>query len=73
MTESPLPDAFFHPAGTASANGHEYEVFDPTRWTASVWADTMQHGAPPAAIMVRAIESLVPDGTRVSRVTVDLL
>ena len=66
-------DAFFHPAGTLDAGGFEYEVFDPTPSTASVWADTMQHGAPPAAIMVRAMEKLVGDGTRVSRVTIDLL
>ncbi|WP_019202937.1 thioesterase family protein [Tsukamurella sp. 1534] len=66
-------EAFFHPAGTVEAGGHHYEVFDPTPSTASVWADTMQHGAPPAAIMVRAIEAHVPGGARVSRVTVDLL
>ncbi|CAM3674458.1 MULTISPECIES: thioesterase family protein [Tsukamurella] len=66
-------DAFFHPAGTAEAQGHEYEVFDPTPATASVWADTMQHGAPPAALMVRSMEKLVGAGARVSRVTIDLL
>ncbi|KXP14961.1 thioesterase family protein [Tsukamurella pseudospumae] len=66
-------DAFFHPVGTLDADGFEYEVFDPTRASASVWADTMQHGAPPAAIMVRAMEKLVGDGARVSRVTIDLL
>ncbi|BDH57500.1 thioesterase family protein [Tsukamurella sp. PLM1] len=66
-------DAFFHPAGTLAADGVEYEVFDPAPATASVWADTMQHGAPPAAIMVRAMEKLVGDGARISRVTVDLL
>ena len=66
-------DAFFHPAGTLDADGFEYEVFDPTQATASVWAATMQHGAPPAAIMVRAMEKLVGDGARVSRVTIDLL
>ncbi|NMD54212.1 MULTISPECIES: thioesterase family protein [Tsukamurella] len=79
-------DAFFHPAGTLDADGFEYEVFDPTPSTASVWADTMQHGAPPAAIMVRAMEKLVGAGRRerserarsapslaISRVTIDLL
>ena len=65
--------AFFHPAGTLAADGFEYEVFDPTPSTASVWADTMQHGAPPAAIMVRAMEKLVGEGARISRVTIDLL
>ncbi len=65
--------AFFHPAGTLDADGLEYEVFDPTGSTASVWADTMQHGAPPAAIMVRAMEKLVGADARISRVTIDLL
>lgn len=66
-------EAFFHPAGVLEADGHDYEVFDPTAATASVWADTMQHGAPPAAIMVRAMEKLVGEGSRVSRVTIDIL
>ncbi|GAA1084637.1 thioesterase family protein [Tsukamurella spumae] len=66
-------DAFFRPAGVLDADGVEYEVFDPTPSTASVWADTMQHGAPPAAILVRAMEKLVGDAARVSRVTIDLL
>ncbi|CAM3947258.1 thioesterase family protein [Tsukamurella ocularis] len=66
-------DAFFHPAGTLDADGVEYEVFDPTPSTASVWADTMQHGAPPAAIMVRAMEKLVGEQARISRVTIDIL
>ncbi|TWS19878.1 thioesterase family protein [Tsukamurella asaccharolytica] len=66
-------DAFFHPAGPLAADGLEYEVFDPTPSTASVWADTMQHGAPPAAIMVRAMEKLVGEQARISRVTIDLL
>lgn len=66
-------DAFFHPVGTLDADGVEYEVFDPTPSTASVWANTMQHGAPPAAIMVRAMEKLVGEQARISRVTIDLL
>lgn len=66
-------DAFFHPAGDLAVDGREYGVFDPTPSTASVWADTMQHGAPPAAIMVRAMEQLVADNARISRVSIDLL
>lgn len=69
-------DAFFLPAGTLEADGHDYEVFTPTPSTASVWANTMQHGAPPAAIMVRAMEKAVGEQARplrISRVTIDLL
>ncbi|GAB3127133.1 thioesterase family protein [Tsukamurella serpentis] len=70
-------EAFFRPAGvlvdSGNGDGQAYEVFDPTPATASVWATTMQHGAPPAALLVRAMEALVSEGSRISRVTVDLL
>ncbi len=54
-------DPFFHPAGTVDDDGATYEAFEPSRSAASVWADTMQHGAPPAALMVRAIERCADD------------
>lgn len=54
-----------------------WEAFEPTEFAASVWVPTIQHGAPPAALAVRAIERLVgtlaPGPGQLSRVTVDLL
>ncbi|GAA4393843.1 thioesterase family protein [Tsukamurella soli] len=66
-------DAFYHPAGTVEVEGAAYEAFEPTRFTASVWADTMQHGAPPAALMVRALERSAAPGMLLSRITTELL
>ncbi|MEN3359880.1 MAG: hypothetical protein V7637_3862 [Mycobacteriales bacterium] len=55
-----------------------YEVVGPgvvrsTEHTVGPWTPTDQHAGPPAALMARAIEGVLPAGGRVSRVTVDLL
>ncbi|OZE26316.1 thioesterase family protein [Rhodococcus sp. 05-2255-1e] len=65
------PDAFFVPAGV---DGDGYEIVTATEHTVSLWAPTMQHGAPPSALLVRALERVDarPD-TRISRVVVDIL
>lgn len=64
-------DAFFVPAGTSTA-GHE--VFSTTERTVSLWAPTMQHGAPPSALLVRALERVdARKDVRVTRVVVELL
>jgi hypothetical protein len=45
-----------------------------TGWTRGPWADTAQHGGPPAALLGRAVERLEPVGEmRVVRITVELL
>ncbi|HVQ93742.1 MAG TPA: thioesterase family protein [Mycobacteriales bacterium] len=44
-----------------------------TEHTVGPWAPTDQHAGPPSALLVRAIEGVLPAGGRVSRVTVDLL
>lgn len=50
------------------------ERFIPTDFSRSVWSTEMQHGSPPAALMVRAIEREHPrTDARLARVTVDLL
>lgn len=65
------PDAFFVPLGL---NAQGNEVFSTTRRTVSLWAPTMQHGAPPSALLVRALERVAPrEDVRVSRVVVELL
>lgn len=69
MTET--PDAFFVPRGrTAEGN----EIFSTTERTVSLWAPTMQHGAPPSALLVRALERVgAREDVRVTRVVVELL
>ncbi len=65
------PEAFYLPLGV---NDDGAEIFTPTDATRSVWSTQMQHGSPPAALMVRAMESLgARPGTRLTRVLVDLL
>lgn len=69
MTET--PDAFFVPLGPNAAGN---EVFSTTERTVSLWAPTMQHGAPPSALLVRALERVgARDDVRVTRVVVELL
>lgn len=66
-----IPDAFFVPAGVSSDG---YETVTATEHTVSVWAPTMQHGAPPSALLVRALERVgAREDTRISRVVVDIL
>ncbi|MGB3303133.1 MAG: thioesterase family protein [Gordonia sp. (in: high G+C Gram-positive bacteria)] len=68
----PLPVPEGQPSSTAA--GAAYEYFQPTKATASVWSADMQHGAPPAALMIRALERAVPDdGQEFTRVTTEIL
>ncbi|MDJ0394975.1 thioesterase family protein [Rhodococcus sp. G-MC3] len=65
------PDAFFVPLGLNQAGN---ETFSTTTRTVSLWAPTMQHGAPPSALIVRALERVsAREDVRVSRVVVELL
>lgn len=72
MTEiTPAPEAFYLPLG---ADDHGDEIFLPTDATRSVWSTDMQHGSPPAALMVRAMERLgARDDGRLTRVVMELL
>jgi len=59
-------EAFYLPAGP--------DRFRATEHTVGPWAPTDQHGGPPAALLVRTIERLLPPGEGVlARVAVDLL
>lgn len=71
MIEQPEPDAFFVPLGR---NGAGNEVFAATGRTVSLWSPTMQHGAPPSALLVRALERVgARSDVRLTRVVVELL
>ena len=64
------PDAFFVSDGPTS----DGERYVPTGHTNGPWAEGLQHGGPPAALLGRALEHLPADGERrVARVSVDLL
>ncbi|MFE3290033.1 thioesterase family protein [Rhodococcus sp. NPDC059234] len=50
------------------------ERFATTALTVSTWADTMQHGAPPSALLVRALERCAPrEDARLTRVVIEIL
>ncbi|GAB2673445.1 thioesterase family protein [Gordonia jinhuaensis] len=68
-------DGYFVPAGRDG----EFELFDPTEHTLSVWSPDMQHGGPPSGLLTWAMEQLDPavDATtpshQITRVVVDIL
>lgn len=65
-------DSYFIPVGEGSSIG--VERLRATDLTVSLWAPTMQHGAPPSALLVRALERCAPrEGTRLTRVVVEIL
>ncbi|BAW09284.1 thioesterase [Nocardia seriolae] len=62
----------YYLARGAAADG--YERYLATASTVSVWAASMQHGAPPSALLARAVERCAPrDGMRVARLTMEIL
>lgn len=65
-------DAYYVPLGPGSSVG--VERFLATDLTTSLWAPTMQHGAPPSALLVRALERCAQRAdTRLTRVVVEIL
>lgn len=58
----------------AIIDGQRYEMFRASELVRGPWSAAMQHGAPPSALVVRALERCAQrDDTRLSRVVVDLL
>jgi hypothetical protein len=57
--------AFYLPVGSAVVRSTEHTV--------GPWSPTDQHGGPPAALLCRALESVLPDGGWLARISVDLL
>lgn len=65
-----MTEAYFEPLGTDDG----WETFRATEHTVSAWGPDLQHGAPPSAILTRAMDRLPSSGeTRIARVAVDLL
>ncbi|QBJ94539.1 thioesterase family protein [Rhodococcus sp. ABRD24] len=63
--------AYYVPLGSAQ---DDVERFAPTPLTASTWADTMQHGAPPSALLVRALERCnARADARLTRIVIEIL
>ena len=65
-----MTEAYFEPQGTDDG----WENFRATEHTVSAWGPDLQHGAPPSALLTRAMDRLEGnEGTRLARIAVDLL
>lgn len=65
-----MTQAYYEPLG----HGDGWENFRATEHTVSAWGPDLQHGAPPSALLTRAMDRLDPAGkTRLARIAVDLL
>ena len=51
----------------------EFQVFESTDGTRSNWDTEIQHGSPPLALMIKAIEELAASPLRIGRLTLDIL
>lgn len=53
----------------------EFQVFESTELTASGWGPNLQHGSPPMALLLKAIEELPEprENLRIGRVALDIL
>lgn len=72
MTET--TDAYFLPRPVHTDDlGTTWRTFLATGHTGSPWGEGFQHGAPPSALVTHLLETVVPEGGRLARVTVDLL
>lgn len=70
--------AYFVPVPRPDQPDHhpdlQVETFRPTDHTVSTWGPHLQHGAPPSALLARAVERHRPrPDTRLTRLTVELL
>lgn len=70
----PVDDGDSAGPGGMAASGGEFLRFMPTEHTHGAWGP-FQHGSPPAALLTRMLErcSGIPEGTRTTRIAVDLL
>ncbi|NLG47061.1 MAG: thioesterase family protein [Gordonia sp.] len=75
MDMSEVPSGCYYEPRPVPADGDaEYEYFQPTEATASVWSSDMQHGGPPSGLLMRAMMRAAPDDGQVfTRVTNEII
>ena len=57
-----------------SSTDDKFQVFESTKYTASNWDSTIQHGSPPLALMTKLVEEQAAgSGQRVGRLLLDIL
>ena len=66
--------SYYEPLPVPEGAEPDYEYFQPTTATASVWSQDMQHGGPPSGLLMRAMMRAVPDdGQEFTRVTNEII
>ena len=84
MTDtSPAASCYYRPLAVPTGADPDYEYFQPTEGTVSVWSPDIQHGGPPAGLLVRAMSRAVgatpenggvaDDGQVFTRVTIEII
>ncbi len=64
----------YHLVATEDDAGTTYDILSPTEHVGSPWGPGIQHGGPPAGLLVRAMDRLDPQpDARIAKVSVDLL
>lgn len=69
-------NCYYEPVAAPASEGdaEHFEYFQPTEATQSVWSSDMQHGGPPAGLLMRALTRCAPDSTQhFTRVTTEIL
>ncbi|MEJ9079861.1 thioesterase family protein [Gordonia malaquae] len=66
--------SYYVPLAAPAGADAEFEYFQPTEATISVWSADLQHGGPPAGLMMRAmVRAVADDGQHFTRVTTEIL
>ncbi|GEE02849.1 thioesterase [Gordonia spumicola] len=66
--------SYYVPLETPDGADPDFDYFQPTEATISVWSSDLQHGGPPAGLMMRAMTRVVADdGQHITRVTTEIL
>ncbi|GAA4661934.1 thioesterase family protein [Gordonia humi] len=72
--DAPAAPSYYEPIAVPDGADPDYDYFLPTEATVSVWSSDIQHGGPPAGLMMRAmLREAGDDGKVVTRVTTEIL
>lgn len=71
---APAAPSYYRSIAAPDGADPSYDYFVPTESTVSVWSSDIQHGGPPAGLMMRAMERAAgDDGKAFTRVTTEIL
>ena len=72
--DAPAARSYYQPIAVPEGADPGYDYFLPTEATVSVWSADIQHGGPPAGLMMRAlVRAAGDDGKAFTRVTTEIL